>query len=933
MRAPRSVAVLLGTLVVAAPLVAVASPAVAADADIRINEVESNDDTTDWIEVVNTGTDPVDISGWIVKDNNDARTDAIAAGTVVAPGAFYVIEEPAISFGLGAADVARVFLPDGTTLIDSYSWTAHSPTTYGRNPDGIGDFAVTAASTKGASNSFAVDPADVLRINEIESDGGVPGDWVELVNSSAFEVDASGLVVADSASQYVLPAGTTIAADDYLVIEEAALGFGLGGADSARLLAADGVTVIDEYSWLVHATTTYGRCPDTVGGFQATLAPTKDAVNECTPPAGADILVNEVESSGGTPGDWAEFFNPGATAVDVGGWIVRDNDNTEAVVIPTGTVIAAGGYLAVDVDIPGGFGLGANDEVRIFLPDGVTLIDRYSWNTLGHAPTTYGLNPATGLFEVTTASTKGAANRFGPPVLINEIESDGGTPGDWVELANSGESTADASGLILRDSNDASELVLPAGTSIESGGYLVVDVAAQFGLGSGDTVRLFDADGTTLLDSYTWTEHATTTYGRCPDITGDFVTTLAPTRGLINACEIATPATPWPGSPDVAAADRADTFGEDLSGLAYEAGAASDVLWAVENGNGRLYRLVFDGTNWVPDSGDWINGSDLRYPDGTGTVDAEGVGLAAGGSAGGVYVSSERNNDADEVSRPSVLRYDVSGPATELVATREWNLASALPVLTANGGLEGISWIPDTALVASGFVDETTGAAYDPADYPAHGDGLFFVGVETDGNVYGFSLNDDGSFDLVATIISGFELVAELEYDAASGALLVVCDDACDGQITRFEVGDSGAFEPVVTYARPADMPNIANEGFALAPQCVNGARAAFWADDADTEGFSIRVGTFACTAAGGPGTGTGDPGTGTGGAGAGAGDDTGTSGTGTSGTGTRSLAATGADAAAPVTLAMLLLLAGLTLVIARARRTAGLGGGRTARR
>jgi hypothetical protein len=62
----------------------------------------------------------VDISGWILKDDDDTRTDAIPAGTTLAPGAFYVFTAPAMSFGLGKADAARLFRPDGTTLVDSY---------------------------------------------------------------------------------------------------------------------------------------------------------------------------------------------------------------------------------------------------------------------------------------------------------------------------------------------------------------------------------------------------------------------------------------------------------------------------------------------------------------------------------------------------------------------------------------------------------------------------------------------------------------------------------------------------------------------------------------------------------------------------------------------------------------------------------------------
>ena len=59
----------------------------------------------------------------------------------------------------------------------------------------------------------------------------------------------------------------------------------------------------------------------------------------------------------------------------------------------------------------------------------------------------------------------------------------------------------------------------------------------------------------------------------------------------------------------------------------------------------------------------------------------------------------------------------------------------------ANLGLEAITWVPDTYLVASGFIDESTGAAYDPSRYPGHGTGLFFVGVEANGIIYAYALD------------------------------------------------------------------------------------------------------------------------------------------------------------------------------------------------
>jgi hypothetical protein len=127
-----------------------------------------------------------------------------------------------------------------------------------------------------------------------------------------------------------------------------------------------------------------------------------------------------------------------------------------------------------------------------------------------------------------------------PPVVIkiNEVESNAGVPGDWVELYNAGTDTADLSGYRFLDNDDAHPAyVLPAGTTLAAGGYLVLEEGAtfQFGLGAADSARLFDPAGT-LVDSYSWTSHAATTYGRCPNGIGVFTTTASPTKGGANAC-------------------------------------------------------------------------------------------------------------------------------------------------------------------------------------------------------------------------------------------------------------------------------------------------------------------------------------------------------------------------------------------------------------
>jgi hypothetical protein len=319
------------------------------------------------------------------------------------------------------------------------------------------------------------------------------------------------------------------------------------------------------------------------------------------------------------------------------------------------------------------------------------------------------------------------------------------------------------------------------------------------------------------------------------------------------------PVRDWPGDPVIQPADAGGVFQENLSGLAYQASGSSapGVLWAARNGPGSVFRLVRDGSIWTPDPrDDWGEGKRVRYPDGTGEPDAEGITFTGSGDGLALYVASERNNQVRDVSRNSVLRFDPGAPGATLVATHEWNLTGDIPRTGANSGIEAITFVPDAFLVSSGFRDEGVGGAYDPARYPDHGGGLFFVGVEATGMIYGYALNHrDGSFARIATISSGLPAVMALEFDPGSSRMWAVCDNGCDGRAALLSIdarpgsATTGRFTPVAFHERPAGMPNVNNEGFAVAPleECAAGTRPAFWSDDDETDGHSLRRGALAC--------------------------------------------------------------------------------------
>ena len=107
----------------------------------------------------------------------------------------------------------------------------------------------------------------------------------------------------------------------------------------------------------------------------------------------AQVLINELQASNSTTladpdngefNDWLELYNPANTATNLSGWRLSDSDNSSEWFIPSGTIIAAKGFLLIWADGTGtglhtSFSLSADGEQLTLYNAAGTKIDHFAF--------------------------------------------------------------------------------------------------------------------------------------------------------------------------------------------------------------------------------------------------------------------------------------------------------------------------------------------------------------------------------------------------------------------------------------------------------------------------------------------------------------------------------------------------------------------------
>jgi hypothetical protein len=341
-------------------------------------------DEFEFVELKNTGTNVLDLSGLIFSGLGFTFTN----GTKLGPGEFFVLVRNAVSFALkypgvtvhgvcpgrldNGGEALRLVHPAGTTVFGvTYDDEPPWPVTGDNHDFSIVQSGLTQAPDRGSNwrasawpggSPGADDPEPTVPrvlINEVLS-ASIPPlvDEVELHNPGSESVDVSGWFLTDDLEQpnrFRIPDGTQMAANGYITFNETQLGFGLNShGEQIYLLSANTNGALTGYS---HGfsfgpaadNVSFGRHMNSAGEeqFPAQVSQSFETAN--SGPRVGPIVINEIHYHPAPGSDeFMEFFNVTSTNVplsDAEGipWGIAG----AAYEFPVGLVVPPNGYLLV----------------------------------------------------------------------------------------------------------------------------------------------------------------------------------------------------------------------------------------------------------------------------------------------------------------------------------------------------------------------------------------------------------------------------------------------------------------------------------------------------------------------------------------------------------------------------------------------------------
>lgn len=266
---------------------------------LRINELLAHTDPPDldYVELINTGSEILDLGGCRLTDDPARPGYLVPAGTRLASGATVAFDETRLGFALNAAgESLSLYSPDGFRVVDAVRIGPQAPgVAWGLFPDGVPGFRELRQPTPGQPNTPPLERAVVFsEIFYHPPDDDADAEFVELHNRGADAVDLGGWRFVDGI-QFQFAPGTRLPAGGYLAVAK----------NRERLLVAHPGLSSDR----VAAGNFTGSLAD--GGERLALAMPEDIVTRTSDGTETtnrvDVMVDEVTyGEGGAWGRWAD---------------------------------------------------------------------------------------------------------------------------------------------------------------------------------------------------------------------------------------------------------------------------------------------------------------------------------------------------------------------------------------------------------------------------------------------------------------------------------------------------------------------------------------------------------------------------------------------------------------------------------------------------
>ena len=535
--------------------------------DLIMNEVMPNpwpsDDNAswpggEWVEILNTGTSDIDLTGWSIVDNagNTLPFNAshlVGPSSIIAAGEHRIIAvNSTTAWGVlnNGGESLRLLWPNGT-LSQTISWT-DTEAGFSLIEQQDGTWGHSSFPTPGSENppyweaivngTSPVLIAEVLVNSSMDGSTYPDGEWIELHNQDNSVIDLTGWKIKDGMGNITYIDMST------LVNNATQLGTMID-ADGRRLVQFfmgtelwnnyNHVMLLDQNDIIVHKAwwtsnpglnITLVESEDPVGEWIPASWPTPGQPEPSTTSITGEVAFNEIlpdavgnDTDDWPGGEWIELINTGNQTVDLANWHFTSgsrnfNINVHQLPMKDNTIVMPGEIALVAINGSQGFYLrnAAGDTIEL-RDSSNQIISTITYNSSTEGESNWFWN---GDWSQAPWATPGAPNPTTSPYVgelsieITEIlahcSSDTITPGDdWIEVLNNGSQPIDLSAwrmiaadgelMHMRPSWQWNETTM----IIQPGERMVFNVPNWFISGLGDNITLEDPDGS-VVDYVEW---------------------------------------------------------------------------------------------------------------------------------------------------------------------------------------------------------------------------------------------------------------------------------------------------------------------------------------------------------------------------------------------------------------------------------------------